>query len=291
LDYSCFRDIKFELNQGGVLLMTLNRPDKLNAADAAMHQAFSEVWAMIDRDPDVRVAVITGAGRAFSAGGDLDRVLHAHGNYEEIVAIIDETRDIVYNLLRCSKPIIAAVNGVAVGAGVVVALLSDISIMAENAKLGDGHIRMGVTAGDHAAMLWPLLCGMAKAKYYLMTGEMLTGKEAERIGLISLAVPDDQVLVKAMDVATKLANGPRDALKFTKRVLNQWLLKEGAIFDHSAVLEMMGFFSKDLVAGIDGIRNKRTAKFPSNDRPRKTEATDAFSPGLQDAPPANGAKG
>jgi len=266
MDYSRFKDIKFELSPDGVLLMTMNRPDKLNAADAAMHQAFSEVWAMVDRDPAVRVVVITGAGRAFSAGGDLDRVLNAHGNYEEIVAIIDETRDIVYNILRCSKPIIAAVNGIAVGAGVVVALLSDISIMAENAKLGDGHIRMGVAAGDHAAMLWPLLCGMAKAKYYLLTGEMLTGKEAERIGLISLAVSEDQVLSKAMDVATKLANGPRDAIKFTKRVLNQWLLREGAMFDHSAVLEMLGFFSKDLIAGIDGIRNKRPGRFPSNDK-------------------------
>jgi enoyl-CoA hydratase len=254
----------FELKSDGVLWITLNRPEKLNAADAAMHQAFAELWPMIDRDPDVRVVVLTGAGRAFSAGGDLTRVENAFGDYEQIVAILDETRDIVYNLVRFSKPIISAINGVAVGAGVVVALLSDISIMAEGARLGDGHIRMGVAAGDHGAILWPLLCGMAKAKYYLMTGEMVSGKEAERIGLVSLCVPDAELLARATEISTRLAAGPRDAIKFTKRTLNQWLLQAGPIFDHSAALEMMGFFSKDLLAGIEGLRNKRAAQFPSN---------------------------
>lgn len=264
MDYSCFKDILFELRPDGVLWITLNRPDKLNAADASMHQAFVDIWPLIDRDPAVRVAVITGAGRAFSAGGDLARVENAYGNYEEIVAILDEARDIVYNMLHCSKPIISAINGVAVGAGVVVALLSDISIMAENARLGDGHIRMGVAAGDHAAILWPLLCGMAKAKYYLMTGDMITGPEAERIGLVSLCVPDDQLLGKAMEVATRIATGPRDATKFTKRVLNQWLLQSGPIFDHSLALEMMGFFSKDLLAGVEGLRSKRPGRFSTD---------------------------
>src|SRR6476660_2990603 len=134
IDYTThFKDILFERRDNGILWITLNKPDKFNAADAAMHQAFVEMWPLIDRDPDVRVAVITGAGKAFSAGGDLQRVQDAYLNHDEIVAILDEARDIVYNMLRCSKPIIAAVNGVAVGAGVVVALLSDISIMAEGA--------------------------------------------------------------------------------------------------------------------------------------------------------------
>jgi enoyl-CoA hydratase len=265
VDYSVFKDILFERRDNGVLWITLNRPDKLNAADAAMHQAFVDLWPMIDKDPAVRVAVITGAGRAFSAGGDLDRVVNAHGNYEDIVAILEEARDIVYNMLHCSKPIISAVNGVAVGAGVVVALLSDISIMAEGAKLGDGHIRMGVAAGDHGAIIWPLLCGVAKAKYYLLTGEMIGGREAERIGLVSLCVPDDQVVPRAMDVATRLATGPRDAVKYTKRVVNQWLLQAGPIFDHSLALEMMGFFSKDLLAGVDALRSKRAPRFPSRE--------------------------
>lgn len=263
MDYSSFKDILFERREHGVLWITLNRPDKLNIADAAMHQAFVDIWPLIDRDPDVRVAVITGAGRAFSAGGDLERVKNAYGNYEEIVTIVEETRNIVFNMLHCSKPIISAINGVAVGAGVVVGLLADISIMAENARIADGHTRLGVAAGDHGAIIWPLLCGMAKAKYYLLTSDFITGREAERIGLVSLCVPDDQLLSKATDVATNLATGPRHAIKFTKRVLNQWLLQAGPIFDHSVALEMMGFFSKDLLAGIEGLRNKRPAQFPS----------------------------
>ena len=265
MDYSAhFKDILFELRDNGVLWITLNRPDKFNAADAAMHQAFVELWPMIDKDPDVRVAVITGAGKAFSAGGDLQRVQDAYGNHDEIVAILEEARDIVYNMLHCSKPIIAAVNGVAVGAGVVVALLSDISIMAESARLADGHHKLGVAAGDHAAIIWPLLCGMAKAKYYLMTGDFISGPEAERMGLVSLCVPDAELQKKAMDVATKIATGPKYATKFTKRALNQWLLQAGPIFDHSLALEMMGFFSKDLLEGVDSVRGKRPAKFPSN---------------------------
>ena len=155
----------------------------------------------------------------------------------------------------------------AVGAGLVVALLADISIAAENARLADGHVRMGVAAGDHAAILWPLLCGMAKAKYYLMTSDFLSGREAERIGLVSLCVPDDQLLEKAMSVATNLATGPRHAIQFTKRALNQWLLQAGPIFDHSLALEMLGFFSEDVLAGVAGLRQKRPPTFPSSAKP------------------------
>jgi enoyl-CoA hydratase len=267
MDYaSTFKDILFERRDNGILWITLNRPDKFNAADAAMHQAFVDLWPMVDKDPQVRVAVITGAGKAFSAGGDLKRVEDAYGNHDEIVAILEEARDIVYNMLHCSKPIISAVNGVAVGAGVVVALLSDICIMAEGARLADGHHRLGVAAGDHGAIIWPLLCGMAKAKYYLMTGDFVSGPEAERIGLVSMCVPDAQLPAKAMEVATKIATGPKHATKYTKRVLNQWLLQAGPIFDHSLALEMMGFFSKDLLEGVDSVKNKRPGRFPSNDQ-------------------------
>ena len=149
-------------------------------------------------------------------------------------------------MVHCQTPVVSAINGPAVGAGLVVALLADISIAAENAKLGDGHVRMGVAAGDHSAIIWPILCGMAKAKFYLMTGELLTGKEAERIGLVSMAVPDDELLDKAMEVATKLATGPRHAIRFTKRSLNGWMQQAGPIFDNSIALEMIGFFGEDL---------------------------------------------
>lgn len=134
-----------------------------------------------------------------------------------------EASDIVYNMMACNKPIISAINGVAVGAGLAVAFLADISIMAEEAKVTDGHVKIGVTAGDHAAICWPLLCGMAKAKYYLMTAECVTGKEAERIGLVSLCVPRAELMDKAMAVANKLAMGSQQAIRFTKRSLNGWM--------------------------------------------------------------------
>ncbi len=170
----------------------------------------------------------------------------------------------VYNILHCGKPIISAINGAAVGAGLVVALLADISIAAETARLADGHVRMGVAAGDHAAIVWPLLVGMAKSKYYLMTSDFVSGKEAERMGLVSLCVPDGEVAPKAWEVAVNLATGPRHAIRFTKRALNQWLLNAGPIFDHSLALEMLNFFGPDMMAGVDGLRKRERANYPSS---------------------------
>ncbi|HEX6384909.1 MAG TPA: enoyl-CoA hydratase/isomerase family protein [Anaerolineae bacterium] len=261
MDYSDFQHILFERRDSHILWMTLNRPEALNAANARMHTELVEVWQTIERDPDVEVVVVTGAGRAFSAGGDLKMVEDAYQNYDEIIRILNEARDLVYNILRCSKPVVSAINGPAVGAGLAVALLADVSIAGENARLADGHTRMGVAAGDHAAIIWPLLCGMAKSKYYLMTSGFVSGREAERIGLISLCVADDELLDKAMEVATGLANGPRHAIRFTKRALNQWLLQAGPIFDHSLALEMLGFFSEDMVEGIESLRQKRPPSF------------------------------
>ncbi|HID51216.1 MAG TPA: enoyl-CoA hydratase/isomerase family protein, partial [Anaerolineae bacterium] len=240
MEYSDYQHILFEKREPHILWLTLNRPEVLNAADRRLHTELVEVWQTIDRDPEVYTAVVTGAGRAFSAGGDLQMVEDAYRNYDEVVRILDEARDLVYNMLHCSKPIISAINGPAVGAGLVVALLADVSIAAESARLADGHLRMGVAAGDHAAIIWPLLCGMAKSKYYLLTSDFVSGPEAERLGLVSLCVPDEELLDKAMAVAVDLATGPRHAIRFTKRALNQWLLQAGPIFDHSLALEMLG---------------------------------------------------
>jgi enoyl-CoA hydratase len=263
MEYADFQHMLFERREPGILWVTLNRPDVLNAANARLHTEMVALWDVVERDPDVRVVVVTGAGRAFSAGGDLQMVEDAYQDYEEIVRILDEARDLVYNMLRCQKPIVSAINGAAVGAGLVVGLLADVSIAAENARLADGHLRMGVAAGDHAAILWPLLCGMAKAKYYLLTSDFISGREAERIGMVSLCVPDEALLDKAMAVATDLATGPRHALHFTKRALNQWLLHAGPIFDHSLALEMLGFFSADMMAGVTGLRGRTRPDFPS----------------------------
>jgi enoyl-CoA hydratase len=265
MEYADYEHILFERREANILWMTLNRPESLNAANARLHTELVEIWNTIDRDPLVHVAVVTGAGRGFSAGGDLEMVESAHRDYEEIVRILDEARDLVYNILNCSKPIVSAINGPAVGAGLAVALLADISIAGESARLGDGHVPIGLAAGDHAAIVWPLLCGMAKSKYYLMTGELVSGREAERIGLVSLCVPDDELLDKALEVATTLATGPRQAIRHTKRALNQWLLQAGPIFDHSLALEMLGFFSDDMKAGLEALRQKQPPHFPSND--------------------------
>ncbi len=264
MDYIDYQHILFERRDPHILWMTLNRPEALNATHARMHTELVEVWQTIHRDASVHAVVVTGAGRAFSAGGDLQWVEDSHRDYAEIARILDEARALVYNILSCDKPIVSAINGPAVGAGLAAALLADVSIAAESARLTDGHVRMGVAAGDHAAIVWPLLCGMAKAKYYLLTGQFIDGREAERIGLVSLCVPDNQLADRAMEVATALATGPRHAIKFTKRALNQWLWQAGPVFDHSLALEMLGFFSEDMLAGVQALRNKQTPRFPSS---------------------------
>src|SRR6202043_3108601 len=172
-----------------------------------------------------------------------------------------EARDMVYNLINCSKPIVSAINGAAVGAGLVLAILADISIAANSAKLIDGHTKLGVAAGDHAAIIWPLLCGMAKAKYHLLLCESVTGDEAERIGLVSLAVPDADLPARAMDVAVRLGEGAPNAIRWTKYALNNWLRAAEPIFDTSLALEFLGFSSPDAKEGLASHREKRKPRF------------------------------
>ena len=176
---------------------------------------------------------------------------------------MQQASDLVYNMVNCDKPIISAINGVAVGAGLTVALLADISIVAEDVRFTDGHVRIGVAAGDHSVMLWPLLCGMAKAKYYLLTADFLDGREAERIGLVSKAVPPERLMDEAMAVAGKLANGSQDAIRWTKKALNNWLRQAGPLFDASLALEMLGLFGADVAEGLDAVVEKRSPVFPS----------------------------
>jgi enoyl-CoA hydratase len=174
-----------------------------------------------------------------------------------------EAGDIVYNMLNLDKPIISAINGVAVGAGLAVALMADISIAAEDAKLIDGHTKVGVAAGDHACVIWPLLCGMAQAKYYLWNLEPLTGRRAEQIGLVTKALPQPQVLAEALRIADELAHMAQPAIRGTKRALNGWLRQAMPIFEHSAALEMVDFFGPDVHAARAAFREKRDVKFPS----------------------------
>ena len=262
MDYSGYDRLLFERRPDGVLLITMNRPEVYNAADEAMHKQLATVWTDISRDEQTRAVVITGAGKAFSAGGDLAMVARQAGDYQRVSSMLGEMSDLVYNLINCEKPVISAINGVAVGAGLVVALLADISVCAEDARLGDGHVRLGVAAGDHAAIIWPLLCGMAKARYYLMTGEMVTGQEAERIGLVSKALPREDVLDEALRIAGVLATGSQHAIRLDQEGAEQLAQDGRARFDASAAYEMLTLHGRRRPRGHRGPAGKAAAAVP-----------------------------
>ncbi|MBN3455423.1 enoyl-CoA hydratase/isomerase family protein [Mycobacterium sp. DSM 3803] len=263
MSFENYRQLTLSRRANGVLLITIDRPEKYNAADEQMHAELANIWKDVSADRDTRVAVITGAGKAFSAGGDLAMVERMAGDYLRVSHMLSEMSDLVYNMINCEKPIVSAINGVAVGAGAVAALMADIAVMAEDARIGDGHVKLGVAAGDHAAIIWPLLAGMAKARYYLMTGDMVTGTEAERIGLVAKALPREQVLDEALRIADGLATGAQQAIRLTKRALNNWVRSAGPIFDQSAAYEMLTFLGPDVVEGYTALREKRPPRFPS----------------------------
>jgi enoyl-CoA hydratase len=259
-DYDKFPTLGFERPLPGVLRIVLDAPN-LNAVGPDMHRDLADVWLAVDRDPQVQVAIIAGAGRGFSAGGSFELVEQIIDDYASRTRVLREARDIVRNVINCSKPIVSAIHGPAVGAGLVVALLADVSVAARTARIIDGHTRLGVAAGDHAAICWPLLCGMAKAKYHLLTCEPLTGEEAERIGLVSLCVDDDQVHQKAAEIAEQLAAGPAAAIRFTKHTLNHWYRQLEPVFDASLAYEFYGFGGPDAAEGLAAHREKRPPQF------------------------------
>ena len=184
------------------------------------------------------------------------------GDYGRVAAMAGEAASLVTNMLDCEKPIVSAINGTAVGAGLAVALMADISVIAEDARLTDGHLRLGVVAGDHAAILWPLLCGMAKAKYYLLTADFLDGREAERIGLVSRCVPAERGPRRgARDRRTRSRPGPQHAARWTKRTLNHWLRAALPAFDASVAYEMLSFMGPDVHEGAQAIVERRPPRF------------------------------
>src|SRR5256714_9544999 len=171
--YDDFPHLTFERPADGVLRIVLDGPG-LNAVDNDVHRELADVWLAVDRDPDTNVALLRGAGKALSSGGSFDLVSELLDDHSARTRVMREARDLVFNVINCSKPIVSAIHGAAVGAGLVAGILADVSVVARSARIIDGHTRLGVTAGDHAAICWPLLCGMAKAKYYLLTCETLT---------------------------------------------------------------------------------------------------------------------
>lgn len=255
-----FPSLKFYRSEPGILEIVLDAPG-LNSVSPDMHAHLADVWLKVDRDPETRVVIVRGEGKAFSAGGSFELLTGIMDDYAVRTRVMREARDIVMNVLSCSKPIVSALHGVAVGAGLVVALLAGVSIAGRHARILDGHTRLGVAAGDHAAICWPLLCGMAKAKYYLLTNDDLLGEEAERIGLVSLCVDDDKVTEKAFEVARNLASGAQSAIRWTKWSLNNVYRLLAPSFDASLALEFYGFAGPDAKEGLTAIREKRSPNF------------------------------
>ncbi|MGC1511073.1 enoyl-CoA hydratase/isomerase family protein [Ketobacter sp.] len=259
-----FPTLCFAEPQQGILELIFQTEAPLNTMNARMHNEVAYIWREIDHDSSVQVVLVRGAGKGFSAGGNFDLVSSMMNNDDTLLNVWKEGKDLVYNMINCSKPIISAIHGPAVGAGLAVALLADISIAAKNAKLIDSHTKLGVAAGDFAAILWPLLCGMAKAKYYLLTGKSITGEEAERIGMVSLCVEEAELYDTALDTAqTIIANSP-SAVRWSKHSINGWLRMMGPNFDHSLALEMLGFKLPDIQEGLAAMQEKRPTNFNQN---------------------------
>jgi len=233
----------------------------LNAVSAAVHGELAAVWRTIGDDEETRAVVVRGADGAFSAGGDLDLVEEIANDVEVRRRVFHEARDLVYNVVGCPKPIVSAMAGPAVGAGLAVGLLADVSIATPSTRIVDGHTKLGVAAGDHAVLVWPLLCGLAKAKYHLLLCEPLDGVEAERIGLVSLCVPEDELEDRALEIASRLARGAQPAIRHTKLALNNWLRLAGPAFDASLALEFLDFAGPDVREGAAALREKRPPSF------------------------------
>ncbi|MFO7549143.1 MAG: enoyl-CoA hydratase/isomerase family protein [Acidimicrobiia bacterium] len=261
MDTSGYRTLRFEHPAPGVLEIVIDNPASLNSVGIEGHRELTYVWRDVDADPSVRAVLLRGEGRAFSAGGDFELLERIIDDPVFAAGIMREARDLVHNLIDCSKPVVSAINGPAVGAGLAAALLADVPIAARSARILDGHVKLGVAAGDHAALLWPLLVGMAKAKYHLLLNEPLTGEEAERIGLVAMVVEDDDLRATALDVAGRLAAGSPTAISWTKQALNHWLRMALPAFDASAALEFLGFRGPDAREGLAALRERRPPRF------------------------------
>jgi enoyl-CoA hydratase len=263
--YDHYTTLTVNRHPEGILEVVMGGPraaaGKLATADHAGHKELATIWRDISDDGDARVAILRGAGKGFSAGGDFGLVTDMANDFAVRSRVWKEARDLVYNVVNCDKPVVSAMHGPAVGAGLVAGLLADIPIAARTARIVDGHTRLGVAAGDHAAIIWPLLCGMAKAKYYLMLCEPMSGEEAERLGLVALAVDEDKLVEKAFEVATRLARGSQSAIRWTKYSLNNWLRNMGPTFDASLALEFMGFAGPDVHEGVASHKERRAPKF------------------------------
>jgi enoyl-CoA hydratase/carnithine racemase len=237
---------------GPLRVVRLNRPDQLNATNHELHKALADLFACIHADTDARAAVITGNGRAFSAGGDFDYLRDLADDPELRRESLEDGRRIVVNMVRCRVPIVAAVNGPAVGLGCSLVALSDVVYMAESAYLADPHVAVGLVAADGGPVTWPLLTSLQLAKEYALTGERIPATRAAEIGLVNHVCPDDEVLDQALACGRRIAALPRRAAEDTKRILNMHLERAVlATLDFALSAEYRSFDSPELRATLE----------------------------------------
>ncbi|MEQ9122431.1 MAG: enoyl-CoA hydratase-related protein [Alphaproteobacteria bacterium] len=261
MGYEAYQDVETELDRG-VLTIRLNQPDTMNAFTAGMHTTMSTIWDRVNDDDEVKVAVLTGAGKAFSAGGNVPNMQKKIDDTKLWDAGMPEARRIVYRMLECEKPVIARVNGHAVGLGATVALLCDIIIAADHAKFGDPHVKAGLVAGDGGALIWPQLVGYARAKEYLLTGDLMSAAEAERIGLINHCVPMAELDEKVYGLARRLAEGATKSINWTKRTVNIPLRQLAhSMMDLSISLETQSNLTGDHQEAVSAFSQKRAPAF------------------------------
>jgi len=268
-DYSEYEQLKVEIAER-VATVTLNRPDRLNAVTNRLHHELENVWIDLASDRDVNAIVLTGAGRAFCAGADLGGVSSGEltkgaakrSRFDRGAIQAANGRRIIENMLDVEQPIIAAINGDAIGLGATLALLCDIIVVSEKARFADTHVKIGIVAGDGGAVIWPLLIGPHRAKEFLMRGNFMTGAEAGRIGMVNYAVPPEEVMTKARALAQELADGPTWAIRWSKLAVNKWLKEQAnLIMDAGLAYEMMTLKTKDHKEAVKAFMEKRKPNF------------------------------
>src|SRR5712691_11094784 len=262
-DYSAYEFLQIEVAER-VATVTLNRPAQLNAVHAALHHEFEQIWLELAEDRDVNAILLTGAGTAFSVGGDLtsrDTPTKSKGRGGRRIVMADGRR-VIENLLNVQQPIVAAINGDALGFAANVALLCDVTVVSETAKLADTHVTIGAVAVDGGAVIWPLLIGPNRAKEFLMLGDTITGADAARIGLVNHAVPKEQVLPKARELVQGLADGPTWAIRWSKLAVNKWLKQQAnLIMDAGLAYEAVTLMSKDHQEAVKAMTERRKPNY------------------------------
>ena len=261
IDYKRYETLKIE-KADKIATVTLNRPQALNAINRKMHGELEDIWEDLMKDDEVNVAVLTGAGRAFSAGGDIKEMFAMAQSGQEF-ASLPSARRLIMNVVAMEKPVVAAINGDAIGLPANIALFSDIIIAAEDARMGDTHVKIGNVAGDSGSIVWPLRAGMAKAKELLLLGDLITGKQAMQLGIINYAVPREKVLPTAMEFAHRLAAGPSLAIRWTKVCINKPLRDlVNLILDASLGIELsVTNISEDRKEAVKAFIEKREGQF------------------------------